>query len=167
MGYQVQAVVAASDLLRRVASDDPDMHVVELAQGMALMPMTGVLHDRLTVLGHDDKLGFFMLPGGFAKTLAGWSADGAIAYVEADFFGGTGSQSAVVWQHGALAFGPLHRPAGEQHAGEPSPISQALRHLGVRRGRHADEFAAAGLDRHRDHGGWLGEIGVRLPEDDW
>jgi len=166
MSYQLQAIVAASDLLRRVTGDDPDMHVVEVAQGMALMPMTGVLHDRLTVPGHGDELGF-ILPIGFENTLAGWSADGPIAYVEADFFGGIGSQSAAVWHHRVLALGPLHHPTGEQHTGEPSPISQALRHLGVTRGRQADEFAAAGLDRHRDHDGWLAEIGVQPPEDDW
>ncbi len=40
---------------------------------------------------------------------------------------------------------------------EGSPISQALRRLGIRRGRHFDEFEAAGLSRHRHVEGWLAE----------
>jgi hypothetical protein len=36
-----------------------------------------------------------------------------------------------------------------------TPIAQALAHLGVRRGDHVDEFAAAGLGQHRDTEDWL------------
>jgi hypothetical protein len=62
------------------------------------------------------------------------------------------------------AFGPLHNAEEERFAPEGSPISQALRFMGARRGSQIDEFAAVGLGRHRHHEGWLLEIGVELPE---
>jgi hypothetical protein len=163
VGYQLQAVVAPAGLLRRVADGCLAMHVVDLAQGFALAPMTGELHDEVAA-ATGDMLGFFLLPGGFGDTLAAWSAEAAVAYVEADFFGGIGSQSAAVWGGGQLAFGPLHTAVGEPFPVEGSPIAQALRRMGVGRGRHRDEFDAVGLGRHRDHEGWLAEVGVTLPE---
>jgi hypothetical protein len=163
MGYQLQAVIAPADLLRRAARGHAEMHVVDLAQGMALMPMTDALFDQVTV-ADDETLGFFLLPGGFAETLAAWSVDGSVAYVEADFVGGVGSQTAAVWRGGLLVFGPLHNAAEHPFPADGSPISQALRRMGVWRGRARDEFAAVGLYRHRDHEGWLAEIGVALPE---
>jgi hypothetical protein len=163
MGYVLRAVIAHTDLLRRVAVK-PDMYVVELGQGLALMPMTAALHDRVVVLGAEQH-GFWFLPAGFGDTLASWSVDGPVAYAEAEFFGGVGTQAAAVWDNGQLAFGPKHKGEDERFAPEGSPISQALRHLGADRGSQIDEFAAVGLGRHRDHGDWLLEIGVELPEE--
>ncbi len=164
MSYQLQAVIAPAGTLRRAVDRDADMHVIDLALGMAMMPMTHALFDRVTDI-EAEALGFAMLPGGFGETLAVWSVDGPVAYVEADFFGGIGSQTAAVWSGGVLVFGPLHHPVGDSFPADGSPISQALRRMGVERGTARDEFTAVGLDRHRDHEGWLAEIGVVLPED--
>ncbi len=40
------------------------------------------------------------------KTL---SQDGSVAYLEAEFFGGAGSQAQVLFRHGAMIGGPLLR----------------------------------------------------------
>jgi hypothetical protein len=105
--------------------------------------------------GSSDALGFWRLPGGFDRVLAGWSAGGPVAYVGAEYFGGTGTQRAVVWAGGVLVLGPLQNADDEPFPAEGSPISQALRRLGVQRGEAFDEFAAAGLQQHRRSLDWI------------
>ena len=51
--------------------------------------------------------------------------------------------------------GPLHLAGGEPIPAEGSPISRALRRLGVVKGEHFDEFDAVGLGRHRETVSWL------------
>jgi hypothetical protein len=93
MGYELQAVVGSRFVVRAALAQSslPAVQVL-LEQGFALVPMTDQLHDAV---GGDPlaepPLGFWKLPAGFDATLATWSAEGPIAYVEADFFGGIGS----------------------------------------------------------------------------
>ncbi|MGW4383361.1 hypothetical protein [Kitasatospora sp. NPDC004531] len=147
MGYYLEAVVAAETLLRANAADLPATRVVPLAQGLALLPMSDALDEAVS--GDGPRLApFRMLPSGFERTLAAWSATGPVAYVEADIWGGTGDQSAAVWTAGALTFGPLLEPGYRL-------LSLALRHLGAHADGHPDEFDAVGLGRHGRTEDWL------------
>ncbi|MFI9393056.1 hypothetical protein ACIG53_19440 [Streptomyces bauhiniae] len=49
----------------------------------------------------------------------------------------------------------LHAPEGEAFPAEGSPISRALRRLGVIAAAGEDEFATVGLGRRRDTEDWL------------
>lgn len=81
------------------------------------------------------------------ETLASLSQDVPIAYVETEYFGGIGEQSATAYHLGVCILEPQTDVSG--------PISAALQMLGVQRGNHIDEFAAAGLDRFRNNEGWM------------
>ncbi|MFZ4239691.1 hypothetical protein ACOZGD_31515 [Streptomyces murinus] len=72
--------------------------------------MTDEVFDAVTDGGTEGALGFWRLPGGFEKLLARWSAAGPVAYVEAEYFGGTGEQRAAVSADGELVLGPLGAP---------------------------------------------------------
>jgi hypothetical protein len=161
MAYEMQAVIAGIHLLAKVAADEPNMHVVALSQGLALAPMSDVLHDLLSVTD-GDRLGFWKLPGGFGATLAAWSGVGPVAYVEAEYFGGIGEQRAVVWDHGELVLGPLSCGGTEPVPVNGSPVSQALRRLGATSSGNVDEFAAVGMRRHRHIEQWLDELPVPI-----
>lgn len=50
--------------------------------------------------------------------------------------------------------GPLFQPEGAPTPPEGSPISRALRRIGVERGDAHDEFEAVGLLAHRDTNDW-------------
>jgi hypothetical protein len=152
--YVLEALIAKADLLGTLAQDLAGSRLALLAQGFALMPMTLPLAHSLADGRDDHPLGFRRLPGGFDRFLADRSQDGPIAYVEADYFGGTGEQRAAVWDAGALVFGPLHLPEYEPFPAEGSPVSQALRRLGVEAGEAFDEFDAAGLQAHRQTEEW-------------
>ncbi|MEV3857884.1 hypothetical protein AB0J38_26595 [Streptomyces sp. NPDC050095] len=155
MGYELQAVIAADELLRGASREVPGARVVSLRQGLSLMPMTDEVFDAVTDGSDRGDLGFWKLPGGFELLLAQWSSAGPVAYVEAEYFGGVGEQRAAVWAEGSLALGPLDEPEKRWFSRAVSPISQALRRLGARKSLGEDEFGAVGLDRHRNNEDWI------------
>jgi hypothetical protein len=155
MGYRLEAVIGSSAVLSAVTPEQPAMVVVPLRQGFGLVPMTGEVLDAIDDGTPPGLSGFWKLPGGLDRLLRSWSARGPVAYVEADYFGGVGSQAAAVWDGGALAFGPVVTGEVEPVPASGTPTSQALARLGVVRGDHYDEFEAAGLGQERDTEDWL------------
>ncbi|GAB3465104.1 hypothetical protein [Actinophytocola sediminis] len=153
--YHLQAVIAAEPVLRGLAGTFADVGLVPLGQRLSLLPMTDTLFDAVTVAGSPRLDGFWKAPAGLGRTLATCSANGPVAYVEAEYFGGTGEQSAMVWDAGQVAMGYLHLAEKAPVPAVGTPISQALRRLGVSTGDQHDEFAAVGLGRHRRTEDWL------------
>ncbi|MGW6914449.1 hypothetical protein ACWGB8_11605 [Kitasatospora sp. NPDC054939] len=159
MSYELQALIAPLELLRIAAAEVSAARVAPLAQGLALIPATGAFlaaigagGDGTSSAGH----GFDWFPEGFERRLAAWSKAGPIACVQADYFGGTGTQLAAVWSDGRLDLGPLTSGEFEPFPAEGSPISQALRRIGARAdGGAVDEFEAVGLPAHRRTDGWV------------
>ena len=117
--------------------------------------MTDELFDLVTDGSCADSLGFCFLPGGFADVLARWSRAGDIAYAEAEYWGGAGTQRAVVWSRGSVVLGPLVLEEHESPSEQGTPISMALCSLGIRLNAEVDEFDAAGLRRHRHTEDWV------------
>lgn len=119
---------------------------VPLPQGFAFAP----LHQGD---GEPAFVGFDRLIDDVSAAASGLSARGRVVYVEAEFFGGTGSQAALGWEGGRVAFGPLlTQTPGEGRdgytdvpAGEDLAIDRALRWLGVSADGAHDEFDALGL----------------------
>ena len=98
---------------------------------------------------------------GFECTLPSWFSEIAScfsrsAYIEAEFWGGTGMQAAVVLERSKIILGPEISPAA---------INSALRKMGVNEAHipvfglavptGQDPFSIVGLDRHRSVSGWL------------
>ncbi|MCZ1009547.1 hypothetical protein [Streptomyces lydicus] len=162
MSYELHAVIAGGEMLRGASRGMAATRPASIGQGLALIPMTDALSDSFAAAAAADDdadgvgiPGFWRLTEGCGKTLADWSAAGPVAYVEAEYFGGVGEQQAAVWDGGALVLGPLHAQEGRAFPPAGSPISQALRRLGVVAGAGEDEFSAVGLDRHRDGRAWI------------
>ncbi|OLF07431.1 hypothetical protein BLA60_28005 [Actinophytocola xinjiangensis] len=155
MGYCLQAVIASEPVLRDLADTIEEARIGPLGQHLWLLPMTDAFFDAVTVAGAPKLDGFWKAPAGFGSALAACSAKGPAAYVEAEFFGGNGTQIAQIWNDGNVVLGPLHLAEDEPFPAIGSPISQALRQLGVAKGEHFDEFDAVGLGRHRDTNDWL------------
>ena len=155
MGYTLEAVVGSVGVLAVATSRLPAAVVVPLRQDLALLPMTDELFDAVTDGSVDRPLGFRTLPGGFDRALASWSSAGPIAYVEAEFFGGVGTQRAALWVAGELVLGPVSVSEDRPFVPEEGPVSRVLARLGVRRDGHRDEFDAVGLGRHRSTADWL------------
>jgi hypothetical protein len=155
VGYDLQAVIGGSELLASAVRDIPAARLAPLVQDLSLMPITAEFFDAVTDGSGSEFPGFWRLPGGFGAVLASWSEQGPVAYVEAEYFGGVGEQSAVVWDRASIVLGPLTWPEGQPRPAAGSPISQALRLLGVVAAPGGDEFDAAGMIRHRDTARWV------------
>jgi hypothetical protein len=134
VGYTLEAIIGPSAAIQPVAADLPAAALIALPQGIAMVPMTDEVFDAAgSAVTEARPLGFWKLPTGFEERLAAWSVAGPVGYLEAEFFGGMGSQRAALWVDGALALGPLAIEEGQPFQRDGSPISRLLRHLGVTR----------------------------------
>ncbi|WP_433530350.1 hypothetical protein ACQPYA_29990 [Micromonospora sp. CA-263727] len=174
MSYQLSAIVADADLLREETRELDHAVLGGLRQGFALLPVTWQLVQELTGTPPDyatDEPGpehpfTLILSAELTEALAGWSQRGPLAYVEADFAGGTGHQAAAVWLGGALAWGPRFDAAFD--GPRPDwPINGALVELGAEPGRWIDPFAELGLHVERSTEGWLNHGRRGLSADYW
>ncbi|MFU8853794.1 hypothetical protein ACNAW0_22825 [Micromonospora sp. SL1-18] len=192
MSYQLSAVVADVELLREQTVDLDHAVLAALRQDFALVPVTPQLVEELTGGLPDFATGEpsagrpfqLALSLGLAdddsrsrrrdrraelelsEVLARWSRQGPVAYLEAEFAGGLGHQSAVVWLGGEVSWGPcfdgaLDRPRTEW------PINVALARLGAEPGPWIDPFAELGLHLERDTAGWLAHGRRGLSADYW
>ncbi|WP_444949219.1 hypothetical protein [Micromonospora ureilytica] len=174
MAYQLSAVVADAELLREQTAELDHAVLGELRQDFALLPVTPQLVIELTGslpdFATDDRSATrpfgLVLSTALVEVLTRWSQSGPVAYLEAEFGGGVGYQSAAVWLGGALAWGP--RFDDELDASrEQWPINGALSRLGVEPGTWIDRFAELGLHLERNTDGWLAHGRRRLSADYW
>jgi hypothetical protein len=101
--------------------------------------------------------GLDVSPLGLGEALADATRDGgSLAYVETDYFGGTGGQSATAWIDGREVMAP------QSARGGGGPINQALRRIGVLRTEADDEFDTIGLGERRTMTDYEPEGPVRL-----
>lgn len=155
MSYDLSAVIAEERLLTAAAASLSPARTAQLDQGFALIPVTAALSEAVAATATADDPGFYRLPGGFDELLAKWSLSGPVAFVDSEYFGGVGEESAAVWRHGAMDLGPLRMREGDLPPAEGTPTVQALRALGVHAAPGQDEFTSVGLDRHRSVLDWL------------
>ncbi|MDQ3281914.1 MAG: enhanced serine sensitivity protein SseB C-terminal domain-containing protein [Acidobacteriota bacterium] len=152
MGHSLQALVLPLSASERIQSHAAPTHPVRITASLLLVPVTDELYDFL-VRGdvsadlHDDVFAkFHPALQTFAAAISGAEP---YAYIETEYFGGTGVQAAAAWREGETLYAPQSAPIG--------PINEVLRILGVVSSRHLDEFEAAGLSRHRHLEEWLEE----------
>jgi hypothetical protein len=146
MGYYLQAIIGKQQTLTQHVSAFQHARIVPLAQDIAIIPITDDLYDEMAE--GEDIEPFEKLSPGVEEWAQRISALATVAYVEAEFFGGTGGQIAVAWSGGSRVLGPLH---------SPNAINETLRLFGVQVGEAHDEFDAVGLGRHRDTSDWIAE----------
>ncbi|GLW52914.1 hypothetical protein [Kitasatospora phosalacinea] len=139
MPYELNALIAAEELIAVVTAEVPLARSALLPHGLALVPMTDELHDALQHPSNTPDFGFKRFPSGFALRIAGWSKATPIAYTESDDEH-PGGRRAALWYDGRIVLGPLTPADG-------APIDRVLRTLGA-----TDATApaiAAAVDAHR------------------
>jgi len=159
VSYELRAL-AGSHAVAAEAAGLAGATQVGLAQGYGLVLITPAVLLRLGGAGNTFGTTFWYLSAGVEALARRVSHTGPIAYLEAEMFGGTGTQATVVWLHGEVWLGPATTQFGwppPDRASSPQwAFNQALRQIGVTRGAAFDEFEAAGLGRHRHTGDWHG-----------
>jgi hypothetical protein len=147
MGYTLQAIVGHTTVLEGVHGDLP---LVALGEGMAMIPLSESIRSGvggIPFLPFTDE-GIEFIPKALEELCKRLSAAGRVAYLEAELFGGDGTQAMFLLDHELLVQGPVVAP---------DAINQALRALGVHIHHHRDEFEAVGLGRHRNVESWIQE----------
>ena len=148
MSYTLQAIIADKNVVDSL--EDLGIGFVCLPQGKALIPLADeVLQSRgipplpLT----DDNAS--ELPIAIEEIVAKIAAHGRAAYIEAEFFGGIGTQACATCEERGRVSAP--------QIGD-SAINVALRFLGVEIENRDDEFDALGLGRFRATNDWVSEV---------
>ena len=153
MAYTLEAIISKTSILDNLASEFGNAKVIPLNEGLSLIPLTealfGELQGHLGVRGKSLFDELWQLSAAAEQFALQLSQKGAVAYVEAEFFGGVGEQAAIVLQKGQVVAGPWR---------VTDAINQALRQLGVDRKNYYDEFEAVDLSRHRATEEWLEEV---------
>jgi hypothetical protein len=148
LAYQLQAFLGPREVLEPLRTAFRGARLVPLlAEPLVLSPFVQVLRSAVQARGADEERGwpFSFLSRRGARAVQDVCTAGSFVYVDAEFFGGAGHQSAVGFQDGAPAFGPV---------AARDAINQALRFLGVQPAGKQDEFDTVGLFRHRSTDAW-------------
>jgi hypothetical protein len=151
MGHAVQALIIPAALSSMALTELRHTRSVPLRQGFRIVPNTNgafdALRERFPSLSDPAVPEFWKLSGPLMHVVELLSAHGVIAYIETEYFGGSGHQAAAVWESGRLRMPPTRANIG--------PINSALRLMGVTVGDAHDEFQAIGLDAERSNDSWL------------
>ncbi|QDQ86398.1 hypothetical protein FMZ60_01455 [Alcaligenaceae bacterium SJ-26] len=145
MAYTIQAVITlAGD---SIGSLPEPLRWLPLPASLLMLPLGT---DALEVLGLPRRPFTFEeeteTPPSLGKFCERLSQGRSIVYIEAEIFGGWGTQASILFKDGVQVGDPVIAE---------DAINQALRSLGVASGNAVDEFEAAGLGRHRNTDGWL------------
>jgi hypothetical protein len=166
VAYELQAVIANQRVLNRHCQGFSQAKIVSLHYSeLGLVPVTSELRQEVAVQNEKASIEFDVsIFEGLSLEMVSWiraiSADGMVAYVEAEFFGGNGGQSAVVFNKGQIVFDPLMTKFG--FPGDPKnvdsytkmAINRAMQKLCVVALPNSDEFDTLGLGRQRRTERW-------------
>ncbi|MES2598904.1 MAG: hypothetical protein V4662_26465 [Verrucomicrobiota bacterium] len=145
MAHSVTAIIAASSVVNHLLKGRTIV-AVDLRDGYRLIPLED---DDLDALGLDFSQsleGFTYLSPSLIQFCVEHSRHGPLVYLETEYFGGMGTQSAAAFSDGSLL--------------SPTPlvgigaINTALRSIGIVATTAADEFDHIGLSRHRHTSRW-------------
>jgi hypothetical protein len=164
MSYELEAIIGLAEPIRKSCQGIENAHVIPLAQGLAMIPLTGDLRAELegcesgetspaadsTAYLSDGVTAWIADASENSNGVTAWIADASenstIVWIEATYFGGWGGQTIVVRQNGEIIKGPVSGP---------EVINQALKMLGVEAEKDLDEFDTLRLGRYRHTQKWL------------
>lgn len=143
-----------------------DARIVPLPGPLRLVAVTWDLWGPVTagsVDAEDVVYPGWVLKARVCRLARQMSGDRRVLYVFGETFGGPGTQEAAGWDHGRLVYGPSGTCDLESDRGPgyrvvdrgSSAINAGLAMMGVHPSPGLDEYAAAGLARHRFTEDWL------------
>lgn len=159
MGHSVHLIIGRGAAVQAFLRLWPGSRAVELRGEWQAIPVEDALHSAIEAKapGATRPRELDVSPLGLEQALAAATeAGGGLAYVETEYFGGTGEQSATAFVGGREAMAP------QRSRGGGGPINQALRRIGVTRSIADDEFDTIGLGERRSMEDYEPEGPVRL-----
>lgn len=154
MGYELTALIGR-EILTSVPLEYSAACVIPLRHSLQMIPLTIAFwkeleaHSAAGASPRYEQIGEINLKTCIADLAQQLSVKEPVAYVEAGFLGGVGSQQAIVWQGGQVMLATAMDGFGA--------INQALHYFGVQANNPTilDEFMMVGLGRWRYTERWL------------
>lgn len=159
MGHSVHLIIGRGEAVAAFLRQWPVARAVDLESGWRAIPVDQPLHDAIEAAypGAERPLELDVSPLGVERALvAATEAGGGLAYVETEYFGGAGGQSAMACVDGREVVSPERAGSGG------GAINHALRAIGVVRSAEHDEFDTIGLGSRRSMDDYAPEGPVRL-----
>ena len=153
--HDVQALISSHEGLSGTVAEVQGAVICPLPSGFSLLPVTrellvGLHQARFVVPSATPPLS--ELSTEVHALALQLSLQSPVAFVSTEYFGGSGGQDAIAWVNGQVVFSPA--TAGYNREWPNSPISQALRRIGVVALEGKDEFDTVGLGAHRSTERW-------------
>lgn len=147
MGYFLHAFIGKQPDLQLLANIFQSCRLINVGKEMFIIPMTEELYDEINEFKISEDVGTLTYMSQYVeKRVLGAIGDNCVGYIEAEYFGGQGGQTAILWQKGEryklYDFGR-------------GVINLILKHLGVSAEIGLDEFDTINLGRHRNTEEWL------------
>ena len=144
MGHFIQAFIGARHSLEKIKQDYGASEVFDLKQGLSILPLIDPLYDSIPDEEDTNLIDerFQFLTPKIVKLLAEHSSNTSTGYIETDYFGGQGSQGAILARAGKIIYGPK--------IGDGS-INEALKLMGIQKASSLDEFDTVELGRFRSN----------------
>jgi hypothetical protein len=161
MGHCLQAIIGKEQDILNLNANWLHAHAKALAQGFFLLRLNDQWLDDINELVNnhaaDPYPQFSYLSAALSDLLQTHSHRTKLAYIETDYFGGTGAQSAMLYENGQIVIAPLRTEdkwdTGRQTCYQTPPgeraINTVLKRLGVVCVNGCDEFDSILLGKER------------------
>ena len=147
MGYFLQAFISKSGDVVHFAEAFDRSIVIEIGQGLSMIPMTASLFDQIDKASGSQCIeGFDFMTESVETSILKFIGNTRFSYIEAEYHGGQGGQTGITWM-----FNKRQHifPFGQD------AINLTLRSYGVVANRNQDEFDTLGLGLFRDTDDWV------------
>lgn len=138
MTHHISGFIGPTEHLKEKTKGLTSAVVVPLAQGFAFLPLDNDLYEEIYKVNRYPM-----------KWLAKRLDEAPLVWIETDYFGGFGKQSAILWKDG--------KKKRFREVAMDSAIDKALKELGVVCENDNDEFDMLGLGKHRSNESWTGK----------
>lgn len=152
MGHNISIILSNRQDHIDELENYPDLEIKILPQNFFCVPLDDELCDDLEIepdFEFDTSQTMF-LAGNLFALLKDLSQKGPVVYLETDYQGGIGCESALILDKGEFVYGPKISHLGPvDEVIETSPVNQALKKYGVESLNGESEFDAIDLNTYR------------------
>jgi hypothetical protein len=151
LAHYIQLAIAPIETARILCSLWPELKALSHNSSHILFPLDRNLIDKkFNDLSSLSDPNFELLTANLRSFFESTSQNGALAYIETEYHGGQGGQSAIVFLNGKIAMAGITEPS--------DAINRALRLIGVRAESEGDEFTNVGLGMARNNDGLVKKL---------
>ena len=144
MGHCIRAIIGTHKVIQELENNWGNAKEIELPQGYGMVFLTDEFSDDVAevydVFGEFRCYELVHFTVAIGQLLQQYTQNTKLAYVETDYFGGTGTQGGVLYENGQISIAP--------RSGEGT-INILLRELGVSCEPNKDEFDSLNLGIYR------------------